>query len=118
MTASPRATPPSLTFNAGIFNVGPHTVEATVSDPTTFVRSDPEQLLTERVTWSVNVTAAANPIDGSEFFVTQHYRDFLLREPDAVGPPVLGAGHRVVRVELGMPRGQAHRHQRRLLPLD
>lgn len=75
----------SLTFAAGILNVGPHTVQATVSDPTTFVRSDPEQLLTERVTWSVNVVAAANPIDGSEFFVTQHYRDFLLREPDASG---------------------------------
>ncbi len=74
----------SLTLAAGTLNAGSHTVQATVSDPTTFVRSDPEQLLTERVTWSVNVTAA-NPIDGSEFFVAQHYRDFLLREPDADG---------------------------------
>jgi hypothetical protein len=74
----------ALTFNAGLLNVGPHTIEATVRDQTTLVRSDPEQLLNERVTWSVNVTAA-NPIDGSEFFVTQHYRDFLNREPDAAG---------------------------------
>jgi aldose sugar dehydrogenase len=28
---------------------------------------------------------AANPIDGSQFFVRQHYRDFLNREPDADG---------------------------------
>jgi hypothetical protein len=80
----PAGTSASLTFNAGTLNVGPHTVEATVRDLTTFVRSDPEQLLAERVTWSVNVTAA-NPIDLSEFFVTQHYRDFLSREPDTSG---------------------------------
>ena len=28
---------------------------------------------------------AANPIDGSTFFVRQHYRDFLNRDPDAPG---------------------------------
>ncbi len=30
-------------------------------------------------------TAAANPIDRSDFFVRQHYLDFLNREPDAPG---------------------------------
>ncbi|HEX8500725.1 MAG TPA: carboxypeptidase regulatory-like domain-containing protein [Pyrinomonadaceae bacterium] len=30
-------------------------------------------------------TAAANPLDGDEFFVRQHYRDFFSREPDAEG---------------------------------
>lgn len=30
-------------------------------------------------------TSASNPIDGEEFFVRQHYRDFLGREPDAAG---------------------------------
>jgi glucose/arabinose dehydrogenase len=30
-------------------------------------------------------TAAANPIDRSDFFVRQHYLDFLNREPDAAG---------------------------------
>ncbi|HKY29628.1 MAG TPA: NF038122 family metalloprotease [Pyrinomonadaceae bacterium] len=34
----------------------------------------------------VDITAApGNPIDGSRFFVTQHYRDFLSREPDDAG---------------------------------
>jgi hypothetical protein len=80
----PAGTSSSLTVSAGALGAGSHTVEVTVGDPTTFVRSDPEQLLTERVTWHLNVTAA-NPIDGSEFFVTQHYRDFLNREPDASG---------------------------------
>jgi hypothetical protein len=83
----PAGTSPSLTVNAGALGAGSHTVEATVRDQTMFVRGDPEQLLTERVNWLVNVTnaAPANPIDGSEFFVTQHYRDFLNREPDAGG---------------------------------
>jgi hypothetical protein len=31
------------------------------------------------------VTAAKNPVDASEFFVRQHYHDFLNREPDASG---------------------------------
>ncbi|HEX8352490.1 MAG TPA: carboxypeptidase regulatory-like domain-containing protein, partial [Pyrinomonadaceae bacterium] len=30
-------------------------------------------------------SAAANPVDGEEFFVRQHYRDFFSREPDADG---------------------------------
>ena len=83
----PAGTSSSLTVNAGALSVGTHIVEATVSDQTAFVRSDPEQLLTERANWGVTVTNATptNPIDGSEFFVTQHYRDFLGREPDASG---------------------------------
>ena len=80
----PAGTSASLDVNAGALGAGAHTVEATVRDEGAFVRSDPQQLLTERVTWSVNVTAA-NPIAGSEFFVAQHYRDFLSREPDAAG---------------------------------
>ena len=31
------------------------------------------------------VTSAKNPVDASEFFVRQHYHDFLNREPDADG---------------------------------
>ncbi|HEX8146367.1 MAG TPA: M64 family metallopeptidase [Pyrinomonadaceae bacterium] len=83
----PAGTSASLTVNMGALGAGQHTVEATVRDETTFVRSDPEQLLTERVNWLVDVTnaTAANPIDGSEFFVRQHYLDFLNREPDADG---------------------------------
>ena len=33
----------------------------------------------------LNQTACPNPIDCSEFFVSQHYRDFLNREPDTAG---------------------------------
>jgi hypothetical protein len=80
----PAGTSPSLNVNAGTLGAGPHTVEALVRDQTAFVRSDPEQLLNERMSWSVNVTSS-NPIDGSQLFVTQHYRDFLNREPDADG---------------------------------
>lgn len=32
-----------------------------------------------------SVTPAANPLDNSTFFVRQHYRDFLNRDPDAPG---------------------------------
>jgi len=77
----------SVTVNAGALGAGTHTVAATVRDQTTLVRTDPEQLLTESVAWVVDVREAepSNPIDGSGFFVTQHYRDFLNREPDPDG---------------------------------
>jgi hypothetical protein len=39
--------------------------------------------------WDVSATfvtsTASNPADASAFFVTQHYRDFLNRDPDAAG---------------------------------
>jgi Tol biopolymer transport system component len=35
--------------------------------------------------WQVLPQAAANPIDTVDFFVSQHYRDFLSREPDSEG---------------------------------
>jgi hypothetical protein len=87
VNGQPAGTSPSLTVNMGALGAGTHAVEATVRDQSAFVRNDPEQLLTERVTWGLSVTEApaANPIVGSEFFVTQHYRDFLNREPDAAG---------------------------------
>ena len=80
----PAGTSASLVVAPGALAAGTHTVEATVTDQTAFVRSDPEQLLTERVSWSVTVTSA-NPIDASAAFVAQHYRDFLGREPDQAG---------------------------------
>jgi hypothetical protein len=80
----PAGTSSSLNVGAGGLSAGSHTIEATVRDQTSFVRSDPEQLLVERVRWNVTVTSS-NLVDGTEFFVTQHYRDFLSREPDAAG---------------------------------
>jgi len=43
------------------------------------VKSAPE------ATTFVTTTACQNPIDCSEFFVRQHYLDFLAREPDSAG---------------------------------
>ncbi|HEV2862981.1 MAG TPA: PQQ-dependent sugar dehydrogenase [Pyrinomonadaceae bacterium] len=43
----------------------------------------PNRLLT--ITNDDQTTAAANPIDRSDFFVRQHYLDFFSREPDAEG---------------------------------
>ena len=40
---------------------------------------------TVTTTTSFIVTTQANPIDDSQFYVRQHYRDFLNREPDASG---------------------------------
>jgi Tol biopolymer transport system component len=37
------------------------------------------------ITDNDTTTAAANPIDNSEFFVRQHYRDFLNRDPEPAG---------------------------------
>jgi hypothetical protein len=80
----PAGSSASLNVAAGALPAGTHTVEATVRDETSYVRSDPQELLTERVAWSINVTSA-NQIDDTGFFVAQHYRDFLGREPDADG---------------------------------
>ncbi len=38
-----------------------------------------------RITDDDAAASASNPIDASEFFVRQHYADFLNREPDAAG---------------------------------
>jgi hypothetical protein len=35
--------------------------------------------------WSLDTPATSNPIDEAQFFVRQHYLDFLNREPDAPG---------------------------------
>jgi glucose/arabinose dehydrogenase len=43
------------------------------------------QTATVTITNDDATTSAANPIDRSDFFVRQHYHDFLNREPDAGG---------------------------------
>ena len=46
----------------------------------------PSMIFQAALTPLTDITASAgNPIDGSRFFVTQHYRDFLSREPDNGG---------------------------------
>jgi subtilisin family serine protease len=49
----------------------------------TAVATDDQGLTTTSAPLTVQVSA--NPVNGSQFFVTQHYRDFLGREPDPSG---------------------------------
>ncbi|HYE14000.1 MAG TPA: M64 family metallopeptidase [Pyrinomonadaceae bacterium] len=73
---------PALTLAADLPGAGTHLFTLEVWDDTPLVRNDPNQLLRESVTWLVTV---GDQIDDTEFFVRQHYRDFLGREPDAAG---------------------------------
>lgn len=76
------------TFNLSTtpLTVGQHTVVASVRDQNNFVRNDPTNVLLQEVTWNLTINAAAgNPIDQADFFVRQHYLDFLNREPDQAG---------------------------------
>ncbi|HEX8150674.1 MAG TPA: M64 family metallopeptidase [Pyrinomonadaceae bacterium] len=76
------------TLNTDDLSVGTHTVTATVADETPWVQRDPDGLLSEELTWTVNVTGttpAPNPLDDPTFFVRQQYRDFLNREAEQSG---------------------------------
>jgi hypothetical protein len=81
-----RATGATFNLDTTPLTVGPHTVTAAVRDQSNFVRNDPANVLTQDLTWNLTINApAGNPIDGTEFFVRQHYTDFLNRQPDAPG---------------------------------
>ncbi|MBC8028584.1 MAG: DUF4214 domain-containing protein [Pyrinomonadaceae bacterium] len=54
-----QATGPAFSFDSNNFSAGSHTVSATISDTTPFVRNDPNQLLHESTSWSVNVVSAS-----------------------------------------------------------
>ena len=62
---------------------GDETVQLTLSQPTGAALGAPAAA-TLTIT-SNDAAGLPNPIDGSEFFVRQHYHDFLNREPDASG---------------------------------
>jgi hypothetical protein len=77
-----------FTLSTHNLSIGTHTLTARVSDPTSFVLRDPQGLLSTELNWTFNVSPAAplpNPIDESQFFVDQLYRDLLTREPDQGG---------------------------------
>lgn len=57
-----RGTGPSFTAAAGSLTPGDHTVQAMVTDPTAFVRNDPQQLLTQNRFWNVNVLGGQPPV--------------------------------------------------------
>ena len=62
---------------------GDETVQLTLSQPAGAALGTPAAA-TLTIT-SNDAAGLPNPIDGSEFFVRQHYHDFLGREPDASG---------------------------------
>jgi hypothetical protein len=86
----PVATGNEFTLRSADVSPGSHRVEVIVSDPTTFVRSDPTQVLTETRGWDVSVivtvtapdlveTALSNPpasaVTGTKFTVTDTVRN-------------------------------------------
>lgn len=60
------------------------TITLSLDDPTGATLGVPNTV-TLTITDNDPTTATANPIDNSEFFVRQHYRDFLNRDPEATG---------------------------------
>ncbi|HEY9402666.1 MAG TPA: Calx-beta domain-containing protein [Pyrinomonadaceae bacterium] len=60
------------------------TITISLDNPTGASLGTPNTV-TLTITDNDTTPAAANPIDNSEFFVRQHYRDFLNRDPEASG---------------------------------
>jgi len=52
-----QASGPAFNLNSNNLSVGSHTISAAVHDPTSLVRSDPNQLLSASTSWTINVTA-------------------------------------------------------------
>jgi hypothetical protein len=57
----------------------------TLGYPTNGVALDTRHIMTLTVNDDGDVSTAPNPIDSTDFFVTEHYADFLSRVPDAPG---------------------------------
>ena len=60
------------------------TITLSLDNPTGASLGTPNTV-TLTITDNDTTPAAANPIDNAEFFVRQHYRDFLNRDPEAAG---------------------------------
>jgi IgA Peptidase M64/Calx-beta domain/Domain of unknown function (DUF4214) len=52
-----QATGATFNLNSNNLSVGSHTVSAAVNDPTSFVRSDPNHVLSATTSWTINVLA-------------------------------------------------------------
>ena len=63
---------------------GDETLTVTLSDPFNSTLGTPSSAAVT-ITDNDSSTSASNPIDDTEFFVRQHYLDFLGREPEAAG---------------------------------
>src|SRR6185295_15552122 len=60
---TPAGSGPSFWFSGSLAAAGAHTITATVTDSTAFVRTDPSSLLRAVRTWNVMVTGAIVPLD-------------------------------------------------------
>lgn len=57
-----RASGPAFSFTGSSSATGTHTIQAVVIDSTPFVRNDPQSLLSESRSWTVNVRPPSQPI--------------------------------------------------------
>ena len=67
------------------FVEGDETLQVILGNPTGGTSLGTPSVSTIRIVDNDTAPAASNPSDDSQFFVRQHYRDFLNREPDASG---------------------------------
>jgi hypothetical protein len=66
-------------------NLGDEFIDLVLSDPTGGVALGEPQAAIITIIDNDAVTGSQNPIDDAQFYVRQHYHDFLNREPDASG---------------------------------
>jgi hypothetical protein len=74
----PRGNGQTLNLDSSTLSIGSHIVEAQVSDGTPMVRSDPEQLLSERRNWTVTVQCSLSLSETSQF-LTINGGDFSVK---------------------------------------
>jgi hypothetical protein len=75
----------TVLVNVDSFTEGSELVALTLSNPTGGANLGVPQNATVQIDDSLWAGPPANPIDDANFFVRQHYHDFLHREPDAPG---------------------------------
>jgi len=75
----------SLLINEDAFIEGTETLSISLRDLTGNSVLGNSGVATVSILDNDNVPPSTNPLDNSEFFVRQHYHDFLNREPDAEG---------------------------------
>jgi Calx-beta domain len=75
----------TVLINDDSFVEGDETAKLILSNPTGDSALGPQSTATLKILDNDITSPTTNPIDGAQFFVTQHYHDFLNREPDVSG---------------------------------